>query len=173
MGKKTLVLGVILIISLGLLAGCSSGIKFNIGYEGKGYTKGAFNFTDESGEELGNHNLVKLVKSVEELRTFCAESNNPAFLVDNQKYPNNLSKKIREYDEAFFAEKALIVVLLAAKNAGVSYTVKNLNFEKDTLFVSIKVKETKGNSAQVITPWTFLIEINQADTVGITDIKIN
>jgi len=172
MTKKIIILGVAIIMCLGILTGCNSGIKFSIGYESKGYANGAFSFTDANGEELGAHNAVRLVTSVAELKAFCSESNNPAFSEDSPKFSNNLSKKIRELDEAFFAEKALIVVLLTAANAGIVYTVKSVDVDEDTLFVSIKRKESKGNSAQVITPWTFLIEVNQVDIVDIANVKI-
>ena len=170
MVKKILMLGVMAVMALGFFAGCGSGIKFSVAFEGKGYANGAFSFTDTSGEELGVHNLVKLINSFEELKSFCDEVNNPAFLQESPKYSNDLSKKIREYDEAFFAEKSLIVYLLTAPNAGTSYKIKNLKVDGEELLLDIRIKESKHDSAAVITPWTFLIEVNKADIAGITSI---
>lgn len=172
MARKILLLGVALIMSLGIFTACSSGLRFKVGYEGKGYVNGAFAFTDASGEEIGTHNSLRLITSVEELKAFCDELNNPAFSVDSPKYSSNLSKQIREYDEAFFTEKTLVICLLTASNAGISYTVKALAVEGTTLLVDVKQQESKRESATVITPWTFLIEVKNTDIIGVISVRL-
>lgn len=170
---KKLMLVVTIIMVLGLFTGCSSRTKYKVGYEGKGYNNGAFSFTDASEEKLGAHNFVRLIASLEELKTFCDEVNNPAFRQESPKYTNDLSKKLREYDEEFFAEKSLIIYLTIAPNPGISYKIRSLIIDGEELFLNIHRKQAKpkGVWIAVIIPWTFLIEVNKADITGITSIK--
>ena len=167
--KKIITL-LLIIMGLGLFSGCSSGIWFKVGYEGKGYDN-RFVYTDANGDDEGVYNLVRVINSFDELKVLCDESNNPAFIDESSKFSSNLSKKIREYDETFFVEKSLIIYSFTASNTGVSYNIKGLIIENEELLLDIRKKETNGTFIPIETPWVFLIEVKKVDIKSITNIK--
>ena len=168
MFKKKMMLWVLIIIGLGIFSGCSSGIRFNIGYEDKG-SNNRFVYTDD----VAVFNLVKIINSLEELKAFCDEVNNPAFNEESLNYSSDLSRKIREYDETFFAEKSLIIYLTSHGDTSVSYSIKGLEIENEELLLDIRIKKHKGLFTHVFTPWVFIIEVNKEDIAGITNIRIS
>ena len=166
MAKRILMLGVALIMCLGILTGCNSGLKFKVGYGQKA------EFGLKNPDDY--HSLITIVHSQDELKALCDEWNNPAFNEENPMYLHEFYKKIRAYDGTYFEEKVLTVYLADGGNRRNSFSVKKLTIEEKTLIVNIARKEPKGyhDARYVFTPWTFLIEVNKADVTGVTTVQV-
>ena len=172
MFKKIICMGMLIMcVSMGLFSGCNSGTWFKVGYEGRG---GGFSYVDENEELQSVSSLIRLVNSVEELKALCDEYNNPAFLESNPGYSNDISKKIREYDETFFKEKSLLIYCATASNADITYKIKGLAAENGELILDVRMKAPKRDFIGLIPfRWTFLIEVKKADITGVTNVKTN
>jgi hypothetical protein len=90
---KKIIMGIILITSIVVLCGCSSGIKYKIGYD---------NNCSFGSKEVGEgitFGTLAFVSSLQEMKDLCDEWNNPAFKENSENYSSELSVKIRTYNE--------------------------------------------------------------------------
>lgn len=122
----------------------------------------------------GRCKILVLVDSLDELKALCDEYNNPAYREDDEMNYNNskeLCDKLREYDDTFFADKALIIYTDVTGSGGTKYSIKKIDTENEEIIVGVKVRIWQGPSADIITPWTFLIEVNKDDITETKEIK--
>lgn len=167
MFRKLILVGVIIMVCIGLFGACSSGIWFKVGYAGEG---GFGSKETDEGETFG---VLTLVGSLQEMKDLCDEWNNPAYQEESELYSSEISKKIREYDEAFFEEKALIIRSSFDASPGRSQRISSLNVEGTQLIVNVRYSSKKGTFNDIATTWLFLIEVKKADIVGVTAVQIN
>jgi hypothetical protein len=164
--KRGICLLVITIICTVSLCGCqNSGIEYNIGFSDKVV------FGSKEAENGGiTVGLRVIVKSFNELRDLCEEWSNPAFEEDNDGYGSELSEKIRGYNEEFFENKTLIINSSVLYNSAREPRVEKLTIEGDELIIEISLK--RGTYNDIAESWLFIIEVNQTDIQGITNISI-
>ena len=164
--KKVFYILLIVIICPVLLKGCKNlGIEYSVGFSdnvGFGIIE-----IQNGGITIG---LIEIVNSLDELETLCEEWNNPAFDEDNDDYSSELSEKIREYNEEFFENKALIINSSCQYNSKREPGVDKLIIEEDKLIIEVSLK--RGTYTDIAESWLFLIEVNKADIIDITNITI-
>lgn len=164
--KKIICIGLVVIMCTVLLYGCkNSVIEYNVGFSGLAVFGSKEN---ENGSiTLG---LTKIVNSDDELEALCEEWNNPAYDENHEEYYNKLSEKIRDYNEDFFQNKALIISFSIQYNSERVPKIEKLIIEEDTLIITVSLK--RGTYHDIAESWIFLIEVNKADIQAITNIKI-
>lgn len=163
MFKKIFVMGVLIIMSLGLFAGCGdSGIWFKVDYG----AEGGF------GKRIG---VSKLVQSLEEMRDLCEEYSNDAYNESSEYYSVEEYQRIRSYDEVFFEEKALIVYSTFLGGDITKWIrVNNITVEETQLVVTLHHKDKgRGTWHDNSRTWLFLIEVNKADVLNVINVQVN
>jgi hypothetical protein len=163
--KKGIYLFVVVIMCTVLLYGCgNSGIEYNIGFSDN------VGFGSKEDDGITYECFTEIVDSLDELEALCEEWHNPAFDEDNDDYTSELSEKIRGYNEEFFENKALIIDSSWRYNSARVPRVEKLTIEGDALMIEISLK--RGAYNDVAQKWLFIIEVNQIDIKGITNITI-
>ena len=164
MVKRIAALGVMLVMMFGF-AGCGGGnvIGFNVALE------------NTSSASRHNHALFTIVNSTEELETACNDRYTTEIDANNQIVPLDyyLREMTKNYDEAFFSDKALVLYLCSEPNGGNSIIINSLTIKDKVLTVNTTRFVPRGNSPAVMVYWTFIIEVNKSEITEITDIKIN
>jgi len=152
-------------MSLVLLAGCSSGIKYNIGFNkmsGFGIKEVEGGFTETT---------LEIVSSLQELKDLCLEWDNPAFKENSEYYSSELSKKMRSYDEAYFEEKILIVYSFVRSHHRET-RIDSLEVNGEQLVINARYITRRGSFPDEVFNWLILIEVNKADVLGVTSVQI-
>lgn len=167
MVKKIIALGVLLVMCFGIFSGCNTGIWFKVGYGGEG----GFGFKEE-GESL-NISVLTIMNSLDEMKDLCEEWNNPAYQEDSEYFSSEISKKIREYTEAYFEEKTLIVCSALEVSPAKSPRIKSIRTEEAKLIINVRYDLKKGTFNDIATTWLFLIEVKKADIAGVETVQIN
>lgn len=159
--KKLLFMGVILTVFL--LFGCTgTAIKYNVSFSGNtlfGY--------QEDGTGGMNHCVQTIIRSREELTELCEQWNNPAFKEEDTS--NELCWKIRNYDEMFFKENALVVYSSWQWNKALDPKVKKITVKDSQLTIFVRLKKLKA-SYDVAESITFLIEIKKDNVNNVSEI---
>jgi len=165
MVKRIVTLGVVLVMMFGVFGGCNSGLWFKVGYNDEGL------FGGKEGVAFG---LQALVNSIDEMKDLCEEWNNPTYQEDSPNFSSELNKKIREYDEAFFADKSVVVIQFMGGNIGNGYShkIKNIMIENEVLVVEHHAIRKKGTWQDYAVSRVFLIEVNKLDIATITEIQV-
>lgn len=166
MAKKILILGIMFIMALGFFTGCSSGIKFNVAYD----AKGSFGHREVDDEASAFYTLG-FVSSLQELKDLCDEWNNPAFDESSESFSNELSTKIRNYDEAYFSEKILIIYSFD-RGHGKETRITGINLDREQLTVNARYINKRGAFTAEAFIWLILIEVNKADIAGANTIQV-
>lgn len=169
MAKKILVLGITFMMCLGLFAGCgNSGLWFKSSYNDDGFF----------GKKMNDNGYINftsaLVNSVSEMRGLCQEWDNAAYQESNALYSNELNKKIREYGDDFFLDKAIIIMQFSGGNAGngCTHSIKSLRIENDILIVNRQSTRKKGTWNDYAVFRVFIVEVNKADIHDVTELRI-
>ena len=165
MGKRIVAVGVLVIMSLGIFYGCSSGIKFNIGYD----KMGAFGSKAVDGGTT-YYTLAK-VSSVQEFQTLCAEFENPAFQEGSEYYSSELSQKIRSYNETFFEEKVLIIYSFE-RGHDKETRIDSISASDTKLIVNASYKTKKGIFTSEAFNWLMLIEVSKSEALGTQSVEV-
>lgn len=165
---KIIAIGVLIIMSIGLIAGCNSGLWFNVGYN----DDSIFGQKENGG---GTAFSSALVVSFDEMRGLCEEWNNAAYQESNEQYLSELNKKIREYDDDFFVDKAIIIIQFSGGNAGNGYThnIKSVKIENDVLIVNRQSARKRGTWNDYAVFRVYIIEVNKTDIQGVTKLQVN
>lgn len=165
MSKKILILGVAIIMCLGLFAGCSSGIKFSVTYDKVG------GFGSKKVDGGMTMSVLEIVNSLQELKDLCDEWENPAFQESNEYYNNELSQKIRSYNEAYFSEKILIVYSFDRGHSKET-RIDSITVDGLQLVVNTRLVTKKGTFSDEAFNWLILIEVNKAEITGVATIQV-
>ncbi|MCL2630139.1 MAG: hypothetical protein FWD49_01280 [Firmicutes bacterium] len=150
------------LVALLLLVGCNSGIAFEIGYSGIvpfGYVGGTAIL------------MLEFVSSPQELKNLCAEKGVSAFDESSVYFTGGLSKKIRNYDEAYFKDKILIIYSFERGHRRET-RIDSISFDREQITVNARHKERRGNLTDEAFIWLIMIEVNKADTAGASTIQI-
>ncbi|MCH5164048.1 MAG: hypothetical protein J1F36_03440 [Clostridiales bacterium] len=173
MSKKKWIIvaaSILAVVAIGL--GVGFGIKYikdnnGIWFNANSYRDHTFDRRSVDYEEkIG---VLELVNSLEELQELCDRYGNTAFKEGTLGYTNIIGEKVREYDEVYFSDKSLIVFETKIGNAATALSVKKIYLDDVILMVNILAQYRSG--AIDLIPWTFLIEVNKADIVGVKEIK--
>ena len=156
--------------------GDNESIDFNLAFEEKNC---GFYYADEpyldNDDPSGNdetYSITKIINSVEELKAYCEEKNNPAFDQQDPKYSMDLSVKIREYTEEYFETKSLIVYYGLHSYSGYLRTIDRISVVKNVLTVHDVIKDKEGLFL-MMEHWVCLIEVSKSDIVGVTEATNN
>ena len=112
-----------------------------------------------------------IINSVEEILTLCDEDNSPIFY-KNDHSNDRAIEKLKEYDEEFFKNKAL-VVFFRHRNDG-SHYVKDFEIIDESLNITI-VRETEKNAVYptIVPPfWIYILEFDKEKVKGVTQINV-
>lgn len=145
-------------------------IEFNVGYR----SREVFVFTkDEEGHWDKIYGGLDLVFSLNELKKLCEERGSTAFEPGAEGFDFDRFKKLREYDDAYFEQKALVICGTFAANESVAPNVKWVTVNDSVL--TIFIRHTKHPSAYTTeaTSLLFYIEVNKTDVQGVNKIKID
>lgn len=161
---KKIGLGIIILILGIFLFGCANNlIDFNVSFAGNtgfGYREG------EEGETV--YGGISLVCTSEELKKLCNQWNNGAFNRESVDYSGVMNQRLREYDNEYFATKALLIYSNSKWNWEREPRIKKI-IKKDNALV-IKINLKNGTYTDKAEAGTFLIELNKSDIENITDI---
>lgn len=162
MSKKIISLGVILVLVVLAFTACNgndfeiAGKSLDFNVYATGYSYGV--------SELSQYNLTKKVDSLDELINLSNENDYPFFNESDTDYNWELSKKIREHDDSYFQEKALILVFYF-KSAGYPIKIDSLRIQGDTIKVIMASPELTAVN-DVVSWEAFLIEVYKKDVEG-------
>lgn len=167
MTKKSISLIVIFVFFFSI-CGCNkqNKIDYNLSYnqnEAFGYKK------LEKGTQLYSNGLIK---SLEELKKEYTEWNNDAYNESSDGYSSDLNQKLRDYDENYFKENALIIVTYETANY-LKTKLKHIIVDGSTLIVNIKQTTKIGNYSTEAYFWSMLIEIKKNDIINVDELKVN
>lgn len=168
MGKKKLIIIVAsILIVVGIGVGVGLGIELNSRIKYKAYFyNDSFDWRDMDVHE----GCFELATSLDELKEICATYEIPAYSEEHFAYLNPICLKIREFDEAYFAEKAVIIISGADRID--RYRINKIYVKNQELVVDLHYEEYRGGHGLMLEYTTIIIEINKADITGVTDIKL-
>lgn len=160
MRKKVICLGILVIMCLGILSGCS-GIWYNVAYNGRS----EFGFNEDYDLVLRK---ATLIRTLNEMKALCDECNYSAYDENSEHYSNQVDRIIRGYDEGFFEKKSLIVYDFWGNE---SIKISSVRVEENLLIVTRGRKRGAFNDVGIT--WLFLIEVKKADIEGVTTVEVN
>ena len=149
---KIILLGVVIIMGLGVFAGCDSGgnngIQFDIG------SRENTNFiTFEFAE------ITQLVRSSEDLQQLYERH---GLLLDDATY-----------DESFFSSKAVIVHLFIEPSVSVTNQIDKVDIQEEELIITVlRLVPRSGNFLDAEENEIFLIVVSQDDVENINTISV-
>ena len=115
------------------------------------------------GHNPGSHddwNLKQIVSSVKQLETI------------NSKY--DLSKYTTFYDDLYFEDKSLIIILFVHSHLGASISVNSLEKIDTTLYINMVNKEKKyAQYAAAEDYWICILEVNNEDIKEVDVVELN
>ena len=105
-------------------------------------------------------NLKQIVSSVKQLETI------------NSKY--DLSKYTASYDDLFFEDKSLIMILFTHSHLGACISVNSIEKIDTTLYINMVNKEKKyGQYMTAIDFWICILEVNNEDIKEVDVVELN
>ena len=118
-------------------------------------------------------NYSAIINSVNDVLTICDEDTSPIF--DNDEYGANKKaiEALKEYDEEFFKNKALVVFFRSHR--GGDYYVKDFEIIDESLNITI-VRETKKNAVYptVVPPiCIYILEFDKEKVEQIANINVD
>ena len=117
------------------------------------------------------HELLTIVRSKEELNR-AAETRYHQYWTDTGG-PYNvyyLAEATQKYDEAFFTENALVLYLFGASSGGGAIDITQIQRQDSTLTL---ITDFHMGMMAVISYWTVVIEVAQADVYGVTTLNLD
>lgn len=164
--KKIIYAMVIFIITVTVFSGCNekkdepNALLFNVGYEKK-----------LSGNEIPIQSFSRMATSLESLIQISDENGYPFFKENDTNYSFELCQKIREYDNLYFQEKALILVFYFESSDDYPLKVDSVYIENDALKVTLAKPVTEFvNDTETL--YVFIIELNKKDVEGANKVEV-
>lgn len=156
---KKNILFILIIVLVLLLIGCrTKSVQYHVAYEGVGF----FGF-----EKLNHTYLMnKCVKSKKELVELCEEYSNGFYDKNSRIYDNDIPKKIRSYDESFFNNNDLIIIVVE-KNDSFEYKINDIFIDNSEIVVNLKKVRNHGTFTDEAYGYLFLIELEKKEQVEI------
>ena len=122
---------------------------------------------------LSNYgNLEAIIDSVQTLHEIDEQHGNMLFGIQSEYYNNDLCKKMREYNDVFFAEKEILFVVISL-NQYEPRSLQNVELINGNLVVTVEKPrgETDAVYSQQETTHFFVIELDKQ--IGKCDITVN
>lgn len=113
---------------------------------------------------------IALVCTLEELKKLCDQWNNGAFNLESVGYSDMMNQKLREYDNEYFAAKALIIYSNMKWNWEREPRIETISKKNNVLVIEVSLK--RGTYTDKAEAGTFFIELNKADVENVTDFRI-
>ena len=111
---------------------------------------------DENTKD-GNYYIIG---SVEELNNYITEGNE-----------NRLSQYVESYDESFFEEKSLVLVLISEGSGSVSHKLKDVKFNGDVVDITIKRNVPEIGTCDMAET-TIIFEVSKEEANTIKDVNL-
>ncbi|WP_264230045.1 hypothetical protein [Acholeplasma laidlawii] len=165
MVKKNMILGMLIIMSLGFLIGCGEQNFFVISYNEIG------SFGSKTIDEGITMHTLEMASSLQELKDLCDIWNNQAFQENSEYYTSELSQKLRSYNESFFSDHNLIVYSFERGHSKETI-INNISVEDSELIIEASFITKKGTFTDEAFNWLILIEVNKTDATGVATIKV-
>ena len=147
------------------LAGCNSGIEFNLSYN----ARGGFGYKEENGSVVVD--VLKLVRSLQELKDLCVEWNNPSFDENSLSFLSEFSQKIRSYDEDYFNNKILIIYSFD-RGHRIETKITGITVGGEHLTINARHKTKRVTFTDESFNWLILIEVSKTDILEATTVQI-
>lgn len=92
----------------------------------------------------------------------------------NDEHLNSLNKyeEIEKYDEDFFTNKSLVLIITKADSSSIHYEVKKINYDKDKLIIDFVGISKRYVTMDLLSQYIFL-EINKEEALLIQEIILN
>lgn len=156
---KKIILFISIIVLVLLLIGCrTKSVQYHIAYEGVG----SFGFDKFNRTFLIN----KCVKSKKELVELCEEYSNGFYDKNSKIYDSDISKKIRSYDDSFFNNNELIIIVVE-KGDSFEYKINNIVIDNSEIVVNLKKLRKYGTFNDLAYAYLFLIELEKKEQVEV------
>ena len=132
---------------------------------------------DKNYSEVSNHDVTKIVNSLEELEQLCEERyykiyrDNGHSLTDYDEKHYYLRSITSKYGEAYFKDNALLLYLFTENEGGKFTRIDGLSKKEKMLFLNIADFISQEES-DMMTHWSFVIELKKTDIYDVSDIKI-
>lgn len=133
---------VLVLFFLMTLTGCIVSNSFNYEYE---------YFNNNIGNEIEkNDNGVYIFKSIEDVNSF-----------KENKLNNNFVESLNQYEEEFFKNKYLVLIVLYNKTGSTEYRLIDSNVENEALTIKIKEKSKRMGDDSLINKAFIIIMDNE------------
>ena len=157
--KKIICLGVMLIMILATFISCTGdanenngiSVNFNVSYK-EAPMRGSIG--------ISNYSLFSKVNSLQDLISMSDENDYPFFDADDANYNGDLSVKIREYDEEYFQDNALVLVFHFEQAGDYPAKIDSVYIDDDTLRITI-ARPILQRVNDVLSMYVFLIEVDK------------
>lgn len=141
------------VVCLFLLVGCGAKDKVKeVNFEAK-YVR-----TDGSISEVSEP-IVKKITSLKELNNYYNENKENYNFVDNSALSSSFTTEIDKYDEEYFKNSFLLVVLVQEEGSDIYHKVKSVNEEGKVVIE----RNLANHESSDIATWHILIELNNAN----------
>ena len=150
--KKLLLLLIMLFICLTACGGET--FPYHVVYN----KKGGFGFDKEKNTFL----VCESVSSRSELIELCEKYDNHYFDDDFSYANEEIPMIIRSYDESFFNNKDLIIVV-TTKNDSFNYKIKGIDINGQEIIINLKKKKLYGTFTDEAYSYMFIIEIEKVE----------
>lgn len=144
-------------------------IAYNLAFSGN-YEQEKLPFGDKYVNTTIESDLKIKVDSLSQLISTSEENEFPFFDENDKNYDSELSKKIREYNEEFFADKSLILIFsFGSNNSTVRITGTKLNGTTLTVTGS---KPDEIYASDVKKSFVYILEMEKSDVKNVTEIEL-
>ncbi|HHT83854.1 MAG TPA: hypothetical protein GXZ92_05315 [Clostridiales bacterium] len=162
--KKMICLGVILVMVILAFTACNSKdnetygkpLPFNVAYSGTMYP-------------VTETYLKEKVDSLQDLIYLSNENDYPFFNEIDENYNSDLSQKVREYDDSYFINKALILVFFYETSQSPT-KIDSVRIKDNSINVIIARPGEMYTANDAETVYAFIIEVNKKDIESINEV---
>lgn len=134
-----------------------------------GYDKTRIPFEIEDFDESGE--IAVKIERYADLRSFAEEKNMPFFDENDENYNNAFSQKVREYDEKYFSDRSLIVIIKLEEEYDLE-RFRDMEIKGEVLTVNLSKPDTDMSYTE-ISAFVYIIETDKAYVKQVSEIKTN
>ena len=150
--KKLLLLLIVLFI--GLTACSCNTVSYHVAYN----DYGAIGFDTEKNTFF----VCESISSRDKLIELCERYDNHYFDDDFSRANQEIPMIIRSYDESFFNNNDLIIVV-TTKNDSFNYKIKGIDINGQEIIINLKKKKLYGTFTDEANSYMFIIEIEKVE----------
>ncbi|MGI6781757.1 MAG: hypothetical protein ACOX56_02900 [Acholeplasmataceae bacterium] len=153
--KKIMI--IIIIILIGIMTGCKSGVRFKVDYHGRG--------------RVGYGRDISMFSSLDELKDFCVNRNSDTFNEEGEFYMHEINQKLRTFDENFFNDKNLIIYEYDSGHKQ-KMVIRSMKIVDSTLVITVRENYEVGAYYDIGFYRTMFIVVDKDDVLGIKNIEV-